>query len=81
MSTDKKYTSTPFASAQAVTHTVQAALGAGTYYWRVRGKDPAGSNTWGDWSAVRSFIIEGAPPSPSSVTPMLHMMAQSGGLL
>ena len=26
-----------------------------TYYWRVRGKDPAGSNAYGVWSTVQSF--------------------------
>jgi len=33
------------------------ALTAGTYYWRVRGKDPSGLNKYGYWSEVRSFII------------------------
>lgn len=26
-----------------------------TYYWRVRGKDPSGSNTYGSWATTRSF--------------------------
>ena len=26
-----------------------------TFYWRVRAKDPEGSNEWGEWSATRSF--------------------------
>lgn len=47
----------PFASAQAVTYTVQSALDPGTYYWRVRGLDPSGSNTYGAWSDTRSFTI------------------------
>lgn len=29
-----------------------------TYYWRVRAKDPAGSNTWGDWTTARSFVVQ-----------------------
>lgn len=29
-----------------------------TYYWRVRGQDPDGSNDWGDWSTIRSFTID-----------------------
>lgn len=29
-----------------------------TYYWRVRGQDPDGSNQWGDWSTIRSFTID-----------------------
>lgn len=51
----------PFASAQAVTYTVQGgdALAASTtYYWRVRGIDPSGSNTYGEWSSTRSFTTE-----------------------
>jgi hypothetical protein len=47
----------PFTSGQAVTYTVQSPLSAGNYYWRVRGKDPSGSNTWGSWSSTRSFTI------------------------
>lgn len=51
----------PFTSGQAVTYTVQAgdALTAGTtYYWRVRGIDPSGTNTYGPWSETHSFDIE-----------------------
>lgn len=29
-----------------------------TYYWRVRASDPDGSNTYGDWSTIRSFTID-----------------------
>lgn len=50
----------PFTSGQAVTYTVQAgdALPTGdTYYWRVRGIDPSGSNTYGSWSSTRSFTV------------------------
>lgn len=49
--------SDPFASAQAVTYTVQSALDPGTYYWRVRGIDPSGSNAYGAWATTRSFTI------------------------
>lgn len=52
--------SDPFASAQAVTYTVQSALSSGTYYWRVRGIDPSGSNSYGAWSTSRSFTISSA---------------------
>jgi spore germination protein YaaH len=55
--------SDPFASAQAVTYTVPSALADDTYFWRVRGKDPAGSNTWGEWSEVREFEMSGSTPS------------------
>jgi hypothetical protein len=47
----------PFASGQQVTYTVQSALAADTYYWRVRGIDPSGSNTYGAWSSTRSFTV------------------------
>jgi hypothetical protein len=47
----------PFASAQAVTYTVQSALSTTTYYWRVRGIDPSGSNAYGAWSSTRSFTV------------------------
>lgn len=49
----------PFASADQVTYTVQSALSAGTYYWRVRAKDPYGDNEWGAWATTRSFTISG----------------------
>lgn len=48
----------PFASAQAVTYTVQSALDLDTYYWRARGLDPSGSNAYGAWSDTRSFTVE-----------------------
>lgn len=38
-------------------------LAGGTYYWRARGTDPAGSNTYGAWPAGRSFTISTGPPS------------------
>lgn len=48
----------PFTSGQAVTYTVQSALTApDTYYWRVSGIDPSGSNTYGAWSSTRSFDV------------------------
>lgn len=47
----------PFASGQQVTYTVQSALAVDTYYWRVRGLDPSGSNTYGAWSSTRSFDV------------------------
>ena len=47
----------PFASGSAKDYTVQSALSAATYYWRVRAKDPTGSNQWGAWSSVRSIIV------------------------
>jgi hypothetical protein len=47
----------PFASAQAVTYTVQSALSDGTYTVTVFGLDPSGSNTYGAGSNVISFTL------------------------
>jgi hypothetical protein len=52
----------PFNSGEKADYDVQAGDtldNSTTYYWRVRGIDPTpGSNTYGDWSATRSFITE-----------------------
>jgi hypothetical protein len=51
----------PFNSGEKADYDVQAGdeLDADTtYYWRVRGLDPSGSNTYGDWSETRSFTTE-----------------------
>lgn len=48
----------PFASGNTIGYTVQAGdiLTSGdTYYWRVRGKDPSGTNTFGSYSSTNSF--------------------------
>lgn len=48
----------PFPSGDQLGYTIQAgnALTIGvTYYWRVRGIDPSGTNIYGAWSATRSF--------------------------
>lgn len=65
----------PFASAQAVDFTVQAgdALADGTYYWRVRGKDPAGSNTYVGWSSTRSFDVDTSGGGPISESAFFSM--------
>lgn len=49
----------PYNSGENIQYTVQAgdALAVGTYYWRVRGIDPSGSNSYGAWSSARSFTI------------------------
>ncbi len=62
----------PFTSGQTVSYAVQAgdALTRGTtYYWRVRAIDPSGSNTYGSWSATRSFTIDAPPATPTLVSP------------
>jgi hypothetical protein len=50
----------PFNSGERMTFTVQSgdALDVGTYYWRVRAKDPSGSDSWGAWSNTRVFEVE-----------------------
>jgi hypothetical protein len=53
----------PFNSGEKADYDVQAGdeLDASTeYFWRVRAIDPSGSNTYGDWSATRSFTTEAA---------------------
>jgi len=59
----------PFTSGQKISYTVPSGseLPDGTYYWRVRVKDPSGSNTWSDWTTTRSFIIDAGMVFPSSV--------------
>jgi len=59
----------PFNTGENIQFTVQAgdALSAGTYYWRVRAADPAGTNTYGLWSATRSFTITAASPTLDQV--------------
>jgi hypothetical protein len=52
----------PFTSGQQTTYTVPGgnALSQNTYYWRVRGKDPSGSNTYGAWSSTQNFLVTGS---------------------
>lgn len=72
----------PFTSGQAVTYTVQAgdALTAGnTYYWKVRGIDPSGSNTYGAWSSTYSFSITAG--GSVDLSAMMGHVLISGGLM
>lgn len=57
----------PYNSGATISYTLQTALtdGGNVYYWRVRGKDPAGTNAFGAWSAVYSMISR---PNPATVT-------------
>jgi len=60
----------PWPSGNQVTYTVQAGniLTASTvYYWRVRGTDPLGSNTYGAWATTRSFTTAAAGSSSNIV--------------
>lgn len=50
-------------------YSVEAPLTANTtYYWRVAGTDPSGSNTYGAWSTTRSFTTAAATPITISGT-------------
>ena len=50
-----------FTTGQTIQFKPTTALTNGTtYYWRVRGKDPDGSNAYGDWSTIRSFTVNTA---------------------
>ncbi len=54
----------PFYSGNQIRYTVQTDLTRGsTYYWRVRGKDTNGSNTWGEWTTARSFTVSAIAPT------------------
>jgi len=55
---DDEEDSHPWASGTNIQYTVQSALSAVTYYWRVRGLDPSGTNTYGAWSSPTwSFTV------------------------
>jgi hypothetical protein len=47
----------PFTSGEQIGYTTPALTNGSTYYWRVRGKDPTGSNTFGAWATTRSFTV------------------------
>lgn len=49
----------PFTESERIRFTIQSALSSGTtYYWRVRAKDPSGTDEYGQWSTVRSFTVQ-----------------------
>ncbi len=51
----------PFTTNQVIAYTVQSPLTNGlTYWWRARARDPAGSNTWSDYSVPTSFTVDTA---------------------
>lgn len=56
-------------SSTQVGFTVQSgdALSGGTYYWRARAIDPFGSNTYGAWSATRTFTVTATPGIPHRI--------------
>ncbi|MBU0847197.1 DUF2341 domain-containing protein, partial [Patescibacteria group bacterium] len=49
----------PFNSGDTISYIFQSALTTDTtYYYKIRAKDPGGSNTYGDFSSIRSFTID-----------------------
>ncbi len=55
------FTAATFASGASVSYTVQpgeALTNGQTYWWRVRARDPSGTNTWTSYSAKRSITID-----------------------
>lgn len=49
----------PYNHNESIRYTSAATLTNGTtYWWRVRAKDPDGSNQYGDWSTLRSFTVD-----------------------
>jgi len=62
--TDSVTTPTTYISGDTVAYTFLSPFTNGrTYYWKVRARDPSGSNYWGGSSAVRSFTIGTSLPS------------------
>ena len=52
----------PFFSGNQIRYTLQSNLARGSdYYWRVRGKDTNGSDTWGNWTTARKFTVSAIP--------------------
>lgn len=49
----------PFNSGELIRFAPTTALSNNTtYWWRVRAKDTAGTNTWSSWSSSRSFTVD-----------------------
>jgi|GEM_PF-1757711 len=54
----------PFDSGNTISYTFQSALTDGTtYFYRVKAKDPTGSNTYSSWSSTRSLTIDTTLPA------------------
>jgi hypothetical protein len=49
----------PFNSGDTISYVFQSALTTDTtYFYKIRAKDPGGTNTYGSWSSIRSFTID-----------------------
>jgi hypothetical protein len=47
----------PWPSGNKISYAVSTPLSNGTYYYRVRGIDPLGSNTYGEWASTSMFTV------------------------
>lgn len=47
----------PFTSGEQIGYTTTTLTDGSTYYWRVRGKDPSGTNSYGAWATTQSFTV------------------------
>lgn len=58
----------PYSNGTVVTYTVQTPLLAGgvTYYWRVRVRNPLGTNEWSSWTTPSAMVSEPFPPTVAS---------------
>lgn len=64
----------PFNAGENIQYTVQSALDYDIYYWRVRGKDPAGSGLWGAWSSTFSFTVTTANTITKTASAKAHIV-------
>jgi hypothetical protein len=65
--TDSGWSAATFAANATTTYTIQPAdalTNGTTYYWRVRARDPLGTNTWTGYSEIRSITISNAVSIP-----------------
>lgn len=65
--TDAGWSAATFTSGATTTYTIQPAdaLTSGvTYWWKVRARDPAGSNEWGYYSMARSMTVSNVVTIP-----------------
>jgi len=55
----------PYPSGDVIKYAAQSNLTPGTYYWRVRAKDPGGTNTYSSFSARWSLTLQSGLFDPS----------------
>lgn len=70
----------PFASGDQIGYTTSTLTASTTYYWRVQGKDPTGTNIYGGWSSTFSFTTtSGGGAVNASVTQTAGTLTLTGG--